>query len=105
FCHAPCAHTSYTLSLHDALPILASRERREKLQRSRELLQAAKAEPRRERQAWPERMAEVSGRDVRQCDQCQRGQMVRISEWEWGDRKSTRLNSSHQIISYAVFCF
>src|SRR5438552_12676896 len=24
---------------------------------------------------------------------------------EWGrDRKSTRLNSSHQIISYAVFC-
>src|SRR5947208_10603556 len=22
----------------------------------------------------------------------------------WGDRKSTRLNSSHQIISYAVFC-
>src|SRR5258708_28671855 len=24
-------------------------------------------------------------------------------QWE-GDRKSTRLNSSHQIISYAVFC-
>src|SRR5947208_4362007 len=26
--------------------------------------------------------------------------------WLWflGDRKSTRLNSSHQIISYAVFC-
>src|SRR5258708_15726002 len=23
---------------------------------------------------------------------------------EWVDRKSTRLNSSHQIISYAVFC-
>src|SRR5258708_29328376 len=23
----------------------------------------------------------------------------------WEDRKSTRLNSSHQIISYAVFCF
>src|SRR5947208_3757315 len=23
---------------------------------------------------------------------------------EWRDRKSTRLNSSHQIISYAVFC-
>src|SRR5258708_11342649 len=22
----------------------------------------------------------------------------------WADRKSTRLNSSHQIISYAVFC-
>src|SRR5438552_14107192 len=26
-------------------------------------------------------------------------------QWVWGgDRKSTRLNSSHQIISYAVFC-
>src|SRR5258708_24299316 len=24
---------------------------------------------------------------------------------ETGDRKSTRLNSSHQIISYALFCF
>src|SRR5258708_9941480 len=24
--------------------------------------------------------------------------------WSMGDRKSTRLNSSHQIISYAVFC-
>src|SRR5258708_9348159 len=24
--------------------------------------------------------------------------------WCWKDRKSTRLNSSHQIISYAVFC-
>src|SRR5258708_26986952 len=26
------------------------------------------------------------------------------SDCERGDRKSTRLNSSHQIISYAVFC-
>src|SRR5258708_8654579 len=25
--------------------------------------------------------------------------------WDEGDRKSTRLNSSHQIISYAVFSF
>src|SRR5688500_19993946 len=24
---------------------------------------------------------------------------------DWGDRKSTRLNSSHLVISYAVFCF
>src|SRR5258708_24649203 len=27
-----------------------------------------------------------------------------VAVWA-GDRKSTRLNSSHQIISYAVFCF
>src|SRR5258708_31091894 len=26
------------------------------------------------------------------------------SRFNWRDRKSTRLNSSHQIISYAVFC-
>src|SRR2546426_12238881 len=24
--------------------------------------------------------------------------------WKWLDRKSTRLNSSHLVISYAVFC-
>src|SRR5438552_8168325 len=29
---------------------------------------------------------------------------VRVSKSGKGDRKSTRLNSSHQIISYAVFC-
>src|SRR5438552_10187246 len=27
-----------------------------------------------------------------------------VTDVEVGDRKSTRLNSSHQIISYAVFC-
>src|SRR2546430_7822813 len=26
------------------------------------------------------------------------------ARFEWGDRKSTRLNSSHSQISYAVFC-
>src|SRR5258708_26574700 len=30
--------------------------------------------------------------------------LVHISEISNTDRKSTRLNSSHQIISYAVFC-
>src|ERR1017187_10784298 len=25
-------------------------------------------------------------------------------QYRWGDRKSTRLNSSHRCISYAVFC-
>src|SRR5215216_6678756 len=29
---------------------------------------------------------------------------IRLGDDEPGDRKSTRLNSSHQIISYAVFC-
>src|SRR5699024_12748334 len=29
---------------------------------------------------------------------------VFLMTYEWGDRKSTRLNSSHVSISYAVFC-
>src|SRR5258705_6799302 len=33
-----------------------------------------------------------------------RSDTVRPSSWLWGDRKSTRLNSSHLGISYAVFC-
>src|SRR5258708_13264202 len=32
------------------------------------------------------------------------GARGRLLELGCGDRKSTRLNSSHQIISYAVFC-
>src|SRR5258708_29720270 len=61
----------YTLSLHDALPIL--------------------------RQRWPRRLGDPlhGGR----CTGDQSGQNRSAR-----DRKSTRLNSSHQIISYAVFC-
>src|SRR5258708_18368184 len=53
----------YTLSLHDALPILKPRRR----------------------------------------TRCRRGCPLCPSP-DLRDRKSTRLNSSHQIISYAVFC-
>src|SRR5258708_14024371 len=31
-------------------------------------------------------------------------EFVNVAELPFQDRKSTRLNSSHQIISYAVFC-
>src|SRR5258708_19184915 len=68
----------YTLSLHDALPIseLTAEER---------LLRAIFGE---------------KAREVRDTSLC-------MPHGEHGtviDRKSTRLNSSHQIISYAVFC-
>src|SRR5260221_7212798 len=33
-----------------------------------------------------------------------RGRETDIGECKQGDRKSTRLNSSHTVISYAVFC-
>src|SRR5258708_24287922 len=68
----------YTLSLHDALPISG-----------RLALQRAGA--RRVSEAVPSRL-EISGNSAGD----QAGHRV--------DRKSTRLNSSHQIISYAVFC-
>src|SRR5258708_21806578 len=47
--------------------------------------------------------------DVPTCDQLHNGFVVDLGSLECADfrdqdRKSTRLNSSHQIISYAVFC-
>src|SRR5256885_9472010 len=80
----------YTLSLHDALPILVGADRaaeREALLRvghrglERDLHGAGRL--RRE-----QRLGEVERRGGRAV----------------GDRKSTRLNSSHLVISYAVFC-
>src|SRR5256885_12877645 len=69
----------YTLSLHDALPIF------------RRWLQVC----RRGR----------LGTDWRA--KCRLGGAVaahRSRDWHTRDRKSTRLNSSHLVISYAVFC-
>src|SRR5258708_31198114 len=63
----------YTLSLHDALPILPICN-----------LQSA-----------------ICNFLSRNSDSCP-GQRLRLTRTT--DRKSTRLNSSHQIISYAVFC-
>src|SRR3712207_7621176 len=62
----------YTLSLHDALPIL-----------------------------WFRRSGDLSGRTVAAPPW-----RARFSLWteRRADRKSTRLNSSHANISYAVFC-
>src|SRR5438034_3633074 len=69
----------YTLSLHDALPILP-------------LLQRG------EQESGPERGHD----DVRQIKS---ELLPRLKEERFrADRKSTRLNSSHTVISYAVFC-
>src|SRR5258707_9785458 len=69
----------YTLSLHDALPI----------------------------STWRRRLAPVlhlhqTRRIALRFDQAQRD--LRQAAGEERDRKSTRLNSSHANISYAVFC-
>src|SRR5947208_6403555 len=65
--------------------------------REREAREAPMRRPRREasRECGPERRDE----------QRHRGEQQHVSgQARHQDRKSTRLNSSHQIISYAVFC-
>src|SRR3989442_2470709 len=70
----------YTLSLHDALPIYGSRDQSVLLEQVRKI----------------ERMYKEAGKDIT------------VKVYDAGhafiDRKSTRLNSSHVRISYAVFC-
>src|SRR5438034_7596886 len=72
----------YTLSLHDALPIFGQGgSSRGGTAPSRQSLEAGQARPR-VRSEQPRRPAAARPTD----------------------RKSTRLNSSHTVISYAVFC-
>src|SRR5262245_64331001 len=75
----------YTLSLHDALPIWVRAERVHVVGRDH---------PRRD----------VEPREHRRIVECPAaGEDLERAAAE-GDRKSTRLNSSHLGISYAVFC-
>src|SRR5690625_5874907 len=76
----PATPEFYTLSLHDALPI--STDRRE----------VAVDDPRR----WIPRTDHVLAEPPVRA--------AAASTWSVRDRKSTRLNSSHVAISYAVFC-
>src|SRR2546426_6521323 len=66
----------YTLSLHDALPIFDEQQVSRPRQRSEERAHPGPPEP---------------------SQPVEKEQRLR-------DRKSTRLNSSHLVISYAVFC-
>src|SRR5205085_3574652 len=82
FFNDPATPEIYTLSLHDALPIFADvsvcrRQRRGVRDRAR---------------------ARARHGVVRRRPRC------RGAAQASGDRKSTRLNSSHSQISYAVFC-
>src|SRR5258708_25600131 len=82
----------YTLSLHDALPIfhqVFSAQTAAALLLELEFLQP------RENDLRQVAVAVVLGRG-------QRDRVLQLAVFQ--DRKSTRLNSSHQIISYAVFC-
>src|SRR5258708_27086472 len=76
----------YTLSLHDALPISFS----EQSARSSTCAGPSKGP-----------LARPSEQVLHHGEAILAGAVVMLHE---ADRKSTRLNSSHQIISYAVFC-
>src|SRR5699024_12483296 len=92
--------TIYTLSLHDALPIyqMIKKDEQDRLEQI-ELEEARKAlaEQRRlEAEAEAEAAAELKRlKDERLAAEAANAPV---------DRKSTRLNSSHVSISYAVFC-
>src|SRR3712207_7500802 len=94
FFNDPATTEIYTLSLHDALPIYPgavprrARARGDNLQ-LRARRRPARGDDRRHRRA-PGRAR--AGRLL--------GRLAAIA----ADRKSTRLNSSHANISYAVFC-
>src|SRR5690606_41209545 len=91
----------YTLSLHDALPILQRVQRvpgRRRLERRRRRLEVLALGGRvlTAREDVVEQVEELIVREVHR---------VRLGDpREQADRKSTRLNSSHVKISYAVFC-
>src|SRR5438094_7958899 len=70
----------YTLSLHDALPIFSKDGRRHRVSRH------------------PSRLARLGEPHEGACS------VFSAILRDASDRKSTRLNSSHRTISYAVFC-
>src|SRR5438034_7010834 len=83
FLNSPARTEIYTLSLHDALPIseLKASQLREE-QKARQAQEQHDDSDETETEVEPTRGFPCSARD----------------------RKSTRLNSSHTVISYAVFC-
>src|SRR5207244_6282021 len=85
YIHAPATTTIYTLSLHDALPI----------SQSHRLAEGHHPTDRRPTHPF------VLFRKALQWLAMNRHFAGGLAN---RDRKSTRLNSSHQIISYAVFC-
>src|SRR5947208_6065365 len=84
----------YTLSLHDALPILIV----EQGQTPRDLARPqGGVRPGQQRRFLPKAVAKRRSRQTAP-------RRLGMGQSAPRDRKSTRLNSSHQIISYAVFC-
>src|SRR5690606_42132098 len=101
FFHQPATTGYYTLSLHDALPILGWLERHHK---QPFFLYVDTWDP---HEPW-----DPPAYYVEPYYKGYQGEVVNPNYWDYRedritetqDRKSTRLNSSHVKISYAVFC-
>src|SRR5690606_39595612 len=98
--HVSASTPFYTLSLHDALPISVAA-----LERSRIARESAVTGAHGDRSARC--LAIVGAREDRNPEPP--GELLHLDAFEEihrpeRDRKSTRLNSSHVKISYAVFC-
>src|SRR5205807_8361128 len=104
-CFPPTPPTAlYTLSLHDALPISARGERRrgkEFLRRQSRHCGGAGLEHGATRDAGPMLCVPHRAFLLESASSMARCSRSRVP---LRDRKSTRLNSSHLVISYAVFC-
>src|SRR5688500_19517004 len=87
----PLSHMTYSLSLHDALPICGMGEvyRAHDTKLNRDV--ALKVLP------------DAFASDPRRVARFKREAQT-LAALNHSDRKSTRLNSSHLVISYAVFC-
>src|SRR5205807_9044275 len=93
FFNAPPTSASYTLSLHDALPISRVGLAQDQIRRLVADHQC--------------RRIQVGGDHARHDGGVGDAQALQAVDAELvvdRDRKSTRLNSSHLVISYAVFC-
>src|SRR5207248_10812783 len=100
-CTHPAHTVLYTLSLHDALPILVherARDRHALLLAARELV-GQRVHPLRE----PDEVEHL-GHLAADRRLALALHLERVGDVLGRDRKSTRLNSSHRTISYAVFC-
>src|SRR5690349_22160684 len=93
------ANVTYPLSLHDALPILAARRTHRHDGRGQHVTHSE--------------LVEIQGHLIDTAslskvlnDITEYGGDYKVDQFDigHGDRKSTRLNSSHVEISYAVFC-
>src|SRR5690606_41398313 len=93
FSDAPPAADIYTLSLHDALPISVGDEQ------ARDAVVVAHREG-----VAADGLAGHGPRDARGLREPDHGPVRGERRRDDRDRKSTRLNSSHVKISYAVFC-